>query len=194
MLISYRAHSHDTIRPVKRLDSAGSHRASTEFVGSLRQRQDSGSSSGGSHRSKSSAGSSDLASTAGTTPNPSNASSAGGADSGQEAQLGRALVDEVVGPAIERLTSAGDRKGKGKGVERPMDARDIEALSMIRKGFEDLAESNPTLAWQAMADLLGGINECVLYLCSFHVKDADPDALSAGTRRSSTRSPTRRSS
>lgn len=63
---------------------------------------------------------------------------------------------------IERLTDAGDRKGKG--AELPMDARNIEALSMIRKGFEDLAESNPALAWHAMADLLGGISEYVVCL------------------------------
>ncbi|KAL8281206.1 hypothetical protein RQP46_006240 [Phenoliferia psychrophenolica] len=153
---------HDTIRPVKRLDSAGSHRASTEFVGSVNQRHrapSSSSSSGGSLRSKSSGGSSlsDHASTAGTTPNPSNASNAGGPDLNHDAVLGRALVDQVVGPAIERLTSVGDRKGKG--VERTMDARDIEALSMVRKGFEDLGESNPALAWQALADILAGINE-----------------------------------
>lgn len=147
-----RLRSHDTIRPVKRLDSAGSHRASAEFVGSARHRASSSSGSG-SHRSTSSLSLSSP-STAETTPDPSNASSA---DSGHEARLGRALVDEVVGPVIENLTAGGDRKGKGP----QMDARDIEALSMVRKGFEDLAESNPGLAWQTVADLLGGINECV---------------------------------
>lgn len=68
-------------------------------------------------------------------------------------------MEEVVGPVVERLTTATTKRG-GKGLE----AKEIEALSMIRKGFEDLAEGNPALAWKLTEELLGGINEYVFFL------------------------------
>lgn len=148
----------DTIRPVKRLDSVGSLRASAEFVGSVRQRAG----SSGSQRSRGS-GSSELSddraqSTAETSPDPSHASNGGLND----VALGHALVDEIVGPVLDRLSLEPARKGEGGSAEA-LDARSIEAVSMIRKGFEDLADHNPGLAWHAMAEILSGINECVLF-------------------------------
>jgi len=42
-----------------------------------------------------------------------------------------------------------------------MDAREIEALSMLSRGFEELVTVNPQLAYNFMIDVLAGINECV---------------------------------
>lgn len=43
-----------------------------------------------------------------------------------------------------------------------MDAREIESLSMISRGFEELRDVNPQLAYNIILDILSGINECVL--------------------------------
>lgn len=43
-----------------------------------------------------------------------------------------------------------------------MDAREIESLSMITRGFEELRDVNPELAYNVILDVLSGINECVL--------------------------------
>ena len=40
-----------------------------------------------------------------------------------------------------------------------MDAREIESLSMISRGFEELKEVNPELAYNVILDILCGINE-----------------------------------
>ena len=72
-----------------------------------------------------------------------------------EAYLGQKVVDDVIGPVWDKLMGV-DGEGEWKEV---MEARDLEALSMIRKGFEDLAEGNPGLAWRSIVELLGGINE-----------------------------------
>lgn len=40
-----------------------------------------------------------------------------------------------------------------------MDAREIESLSMISRGFEELREVNPVLAYNVILDILSGINE-----------------------------------
>lgn len=42
-----------------------------------------------------------------------------------------------------------------------MDAREIESLSMISRGFEELGTVNPELAYNLVLDMLAGINECV---------------------------------
>lgn len=42
-----------------------------------------------------------------------------------------------------------------------MDAREIESLSMISRGFEELRDVNPELAYNVILDVLSGINECV---------------------------------
>ena len=46
-----------------------------------------------------------------------------------------------------------------------MDAREIESLSMIARGFEDLRDVNPELAYNVILDILSGINECVFASC-----------------------------
>lgn len=40
-----------------------------------------------------------------------------------------------------------------------MDAHEIEALSMLARGFVDLRESSPDLAYTLMLDILQGIND-----------------------------------
>ena len=40
-----------------------------------------------------------------------------------------------------------------------MDAREIESLSMLVRGFTDLREANPELAYNVVLDVLAGINE-----------------------------------
>ena len=42
-----------------------------------------------------------------------------------------------------------------------MDAREIESLSMISRGFEELRDVNPELAYNIVLDVLSGINEYV---------------------------------
>lgn len=47
-----------------------------------------------------------------------------------------------------------------------MDAREIESLSMLQKGFADLKDANPELAYNVILDILQGINEYVSnYTC-----------------------------
>ena len=92
-----------TVRPVRRIDTAGSQRASVEFVGSIRERPESpvspttSTSSGGSKlrnklRNKSSK--EDGVGGKGT-----------GAGVSRKGQAGRDLVDEVVLPVVQRVSS-----------------------------------------------------------------------------------------
>lgn len=46
-----------------------------------------------------------------------------------------------------------------------MDAKELEALSMLSRGFVDLKDANPELAYTLVLDILSGINECAV---SFH--------------------------
>jgi len=127
----------DTLRPVKRLDAAGSLRASQEYVGSNRSR-DAPSPipipippPTGSERSP-------------TSPNKlrrrSNQASV-------NARAGKIIVNDVLVPTFQRC------------IKDDMDAREIEALSMITKGFEDLRDVNPELAYDVVLDLLSSLNE-----------------------------------
>jgi serine/threonine-protein kinase 24/25/MST4 len=59
------------------------------------------------------------------------------------------MVSEVIVPTIQLA------------IRDDMEAREIEALSMLSKGFEDLREANPELAYNLVLDILTGINECV---------------------------------
>lgn len=45
-----------------------------------------------------------------------------------------------------------------------MDAREIESLSMISRGFSELKDVNPDLAYNLIVDILAGVNE---YVCFF---------------------------
>lgn len=44
-----------------------------------------------------------------------------------------------------------------------MDAREIESLSMLSRGFAELKEANPELAYNVILDVLSGINEYVVF-------------------------------
>jgi serine/threonine-protein kinase 24/25/MST4 len=44
-----------------------------------------------------------------------------------------------------------------------MDAREIESLSMLSRGFDELKEANPELAYNIILDFLAGINEYVFH-------------------------------
>lgn len=47
-----------------------------------------------------------------------------------------------------------------------MDAREIESLSMLSRGFTELGATNPELAYNVILDILSGINEWVAcYYC-----------------------------
>ncbi|BGP44097.1 hypothetical protein JCM10450v2_008314 [Rhodotorula kratochvilovae] len=151
----------NTVRPIKRLDSAGSHRASTEFIRSASQRARER-----THSASSSAASSSLFSTEAdekaVTPDTSAASiEAPTAEPEREgegeaaARLGRTVVTDVLGPVIDSLSASSAKGKRAAEVQAP----DLEALAMVRKGFEDLAGSNPALAWKVVEGLLGGIND-----------------------------------
>ncbi|GJN94599.1 hypothetical protein Rhopal_007682-T1 [Rhodotorula paludigena] len=157
----------NTVRPIKRLDSAGSQRASTEFVRSasqrLRQRTHSATSSIAS--SSTSVGDSDVggAAAAGVTPDTSATSIAESLDvagAGNEVdRLGKLVVRDVLGPVLDSLSSTPAGSGAEKGKAAQVDAKDLEALTMVRKGFEELAAHNPAMAWKVVEGVLGGIND-----------------------------------
>ncbi|TCD66979.1 hypothetical protein EIP91_000659 [Steccherinum ochraceum] len=118
----------DTIRPVKKVDTVRSLRLSSEFVGSLRSRENSESS------------------TPPTSPR-SNSSKEHQRTSSEAAKAGKAMIDEVLVPIFEKTTRDG------------MDAREIESLSMLSRGFQELRDVNPELAYNVLLDILSGINE-----------------------------------
>ncbi|KAG6821278.1 hypothetical protein H0H93_002388 [Arthromyces matolae] len=109
----------DTIRPVKKVDPAGSLRLSAEFVGNLRKDSPTTPPSPTKHRRTQSQG----------------------------AKAGVALVDEVVLPILQNA------------IRDDMDAREIESLSMLSRGFLELKEANPDLAYNIVLDILSGIND-----------------------------------
>lgn len=53
-----------------------------------------------------------------------------------------------------------------------MDAREIEALSMLSRGFTELKEVNPELSYGVILDILSGINE---YVCYRQKKESDAE-------------------
>jgi len=46
-----------------------------------------------------------------------------------------------------------------------MDAREIESLSMLSRGFQELRDVNPELSFNVILDILAGLNE---YAVSFY--------------------------
>jgi serine/threonine-protein kinase 24/25/MST4 len=62
-------------------------------------------------------------------------------------RAGRSLVDEVILPVL------------GNHLRDDMDAREIESLSMLHRGFTELKEANPELTYNIILDLLQGIND-----------------------------------
>lgn len=107
----------DTIRPVKKVDAAGSLRLSNDFVGSMRK--EASNASYGSHKRAGSEG----------------------------ARAGKAMVEEVVLPVLK------------KAIRDDIDAREIESLSMLMRGFDELKEANSELAYNVILDILQGIND-----------------------------------
>lgn len=161
----------NTVRPIKRLDSATSHRNSTEFIRTVSQRQrqhapslPSPASSSKESLVSSAAETDDV--TSEITPDTSAASLAPPSENGREEEvkkLGRTVVRDVISPVIDSMC-APQRKKKGSkdvGEEKEANAAELESLTMIRKGFEELAASRPELAWKLVEGVLSGVNECV---------------------------------
>ncbi|KAK0206557.1 Ste20-like serine/threonine kinase [Desarmillaria ectypa] len=68
-------------------------------------------------------------------------------NSSETAKAGKSMVDDVVLPILQ------------KAIGDDMDAREIESLSMLSRGFSELKEANPELAYNVILDILSGINE-----------------------------------
>ncbi|GAA6005964.1 hypothetical protein JCM11491_004074 [Sporobolomyces phaffii] len=138
----------NTVRPLPRSDSGQSQRASAELVRSTSQRkvrQSSTSSNTPSASHESADAIPNSRETAGPSPT---ARSESQAIRRERDKLGKAVVLEVLGPVIEGLS---DRDG--------VKAEEVEALSAIRKGFEDLIQANPSLGWKVVEGLLEGVND-----------------------------------
>ncbi|KAF8639995.1 hypothetical protein AX17_001241 [Amanita inopinata Kibby_2008] len=63
------------------------------------------------------------------------------------AKAGSAMMDEIVLPILQNA------------IRDDMDAREIESLSMLSRGFAELKDVNPELAYGVILDILQGINE-----------------------------------
>lgn len=48
-----------------------------------------------------------------------------------------------------------------KAITDDMDAREIESLSMLSRGFQELRDVNPELSFNVILDILAGLNEYV---------------------------------
>ncbi|GAA5898359.1 STE20 family serine/threonine-protein kinase [Sporobolomyces salmoneus] len=147
----------NTVRPITRSNSGQSQRASVELTRSNSQKRpqpDSTSTSSGStaqpaRRASTSQESKVLGenSEAQTRRRPSSSSEAHSIREERD-KLGKAVVLEVLGPVVSRLS-------EGQSVT----AKESEALSLVRKGFEDLIATNPALGWNLVEGLLEGIND-----------------------------------
>lgn len=117
----------DTLRPFKRVDAAGSLRLSSDYVGSVKAKED--------------------ASPVSPTSPTSNASNSHKRTQSEHMRAGTAMVGEVIIPTIQNS------------IRDDMDARELEALSMLSRGFIELKEANPELAYNLVLDILSGIND-----------------------------------
>jgi hypothetical protein len=54
-----------------------------------------------------------------------------------------------------------------------MDAKELESLSMLSRGFIELKEANPELAYNLVLDILSGINECVIFYIRLSSSDVN---------------------
>lgn len=122
----------DTIRPVKRIDKGGSARASKGFIGS---RSLSNEGLGLNLRSPKASAETDLYED----------EAEDGVESSKRA--GKALVRDVILPVLERAK------------HENLEARELEALEMISRGFADLSHANSELAYSTIVDLLLSMNE-----------------------------------
>jgi len=50
-----------------------------------------------------------------------------------------------------------------------MEAKELESLSMLSRGFIELKDANPELTYNLMLDILSGINEYVFSIFGFHL-------------------------
>ncbi|KAG8739377.1 hypothetical protein FRC10_005696, partial [Ceratobasidium sp. 414] len=130
----------NTMRPVKRVDAAGSLRLSHEYVGSVRSRG-----SGDSGEGSGENGLSESVTSNGESKTPGKRKKS----VNESAKAGKALVEEVVIPVLQQH------------IHDDMDAREIESMSMLARGFADLKDANPELAYNVVMDMLSGINEQV---------------------------------
>jgi len=80
-------------------------------------------------------------------PSPSKDRSSHKRGPGGLAKAGNLIVDEVVLPILQNA------------IRDDMDARELESLSMLSRGFMELKEANPELAYNVMLDILSGIND-----------------------------------
>lgn len=62
-------------------------------------------------------------------------------------KAGQSIVDDIILPICQRT------------IHDDMDAREIESLSMISRGFSELKDVNPDLACNLIVDILAGVNE-----------------------------------
>lgn len=138
----------DTIRPVKKVDKEGSLRLSADFVGSLRAREASTGTGPSSPSSPSS-------------PVKDRAVRRAASEAGK---AGKSMVEDIVLPTLQKvILHVGCARlpadNAFQSIRDDMDAREIEALSMLSRGFHELGEANPELAYSVILDMLQGINE-----------------------------------
>lgn len=57
------------------------------------------------------------------------------------------------------LSLGANRPFLAQTIRDDMDAREIESLSMLSRGFLELKEANPELAYNVILDTLSGINK-----------------------------------
>ena len=122
----------NTLRPVKRVDTAGSIKASQEYVGNIKVKEPP----------------SPIAPhTNDRLPMSPNKLRRRSTQGSVNAKAGKMIVTDVLLPTLQRC------------IKDDMDAREIEALSMISKGFEDLRDVNPEMAYDVVLDILTNLNE-----------------------------------
>ncbi|KAG8760291.1 hypothetical protein FRC14_003447 [Serendipita sp. 396] len=120
----------DTLRPFKKVDTAGSLRLSSDYMGSVRSKED------GSPVSP-------------TSPTATNSSGKEihKRSKSEYARAGSSMVTDIIVPTIQ------------KAIRDDMEAKELESLSMLSRGFEELKEANPELAYNLVLDILSGIND-----------------------------------
>ncbi|OAX43495.1 Pkinase-domain-containing protein [Rhizopogon vinicolor AM-OR11-026] len=82
-----------------------------------------------------------------TSPSRDRSSSSFKRKVSESERAGRAMIDAVVLPVLQNA------------IRDDMDAREIESLSIISRGFAELKEANPALSYNIILDILSGINE-----------------------------------
>ncbi|BGP20972.1 hypothetical protein JCM10213_003356 [Rhodosporidiobolus nylandii] len=149
----------NTVRPspIKRADSVSLARNNSgASVRSASPSQRKRTQSGGSSSSLSAASSAAPSSSApppSTVPTTAPSASAAAAEEDSLAavqNLGRLAIDAVVAPLAKRIADE----------EQVTDPGQLEALAMVRKGFEELAKGGrPELAWKVVEGIVEGVND-----------------------------------